>query len=58
MVVEERGPLLESDSAGDSYRCYLSMNWMGKWVSYLHPFGAGFADVLSIGIQAKLDKSH
>ena len=58
MVVAGKGAVDVSDSAGDSYRCYLSMNWMGKWVSYLHPFGVGFADVLSIGIQPKLDKSH
>ena len=53
MVVAGKGAVDVSDSAGDSYRCYLSMNWMGKWESNLASVWVGFANVLQYPAEAR-----
>ena len=47
-VVARKGIVDVSNSAGDSYRCYASMERLGSGYRVLHLTGVGTADVLSI----------
>lgn len=47
-VVARKGIVDVRNGTGDSYRCCVSMEWLGSEYRVLHLTGVGTSDVLSI----------